>query len=529
MVSKTDRIINQTKQQHNVRVAGIAGSGDEILVLPNHSGIKNHIETKNFLDSNYVKINQANPQNVINGRITFDEGGNFGGELSLDSYSFGDDLNRTLNVYTEIATDGLTMECKTSGASGGTIDWFHNSTSPAQNDEIGRFRFIGNDADGDQRIYAQMRANVEDPNGTTPNGSMKFQLQDEGNLNVYMTLDARDNVKMTHFDFPVGMIDRDAYFISKRYSDGNGNHVYIEAGDGNGTDKNGGDINLNTGTATGSGTAGKVYVNGFELGQSTSAYALYDAIVDAAGNGDYTSIATALSTEGTGKSIFVKRGTYSESANPTILANQIVFFDDVTINLSAGNYFIISGNDATLIGNLAISGNGIQGGAGAGALVFITGDRVNGKGCDILATATDTTPQDDFKVIWLNNVENSYFNFRVSAYSFTGAGGGVGTIGFLLGGTSIKNEISVTIEAMNDAKGVSPSPVIGVNLAGGAVTQNIIKAIVAACTTTTGNVGTGVLIASGNNYNCIIGSSRGSDLANLTNSGTGNVVGSLAV
>ena len=42
----------------------------------------------------------------------------------------------------------------------------------------------------------------------------------------------------------------------------------------------------------------------------------YDVIVHpTAGQGDYTSIATALSTEGADKNIFVATGTYNESSD----------------------------------------------------------------------------------------------------------------------------------------------------------------------------------------------------------------------
>jgi len=46
---------------------------------------------------------------------------------------------------------------------------------------------------------------------------------------------------------------------------------------------------------------------------SNFSLALYDAVVDAAGGGDYTSITTACATEGANKTIFVRNGFYNES------------------------------------------------------------------------------------------------------------------------------------------------------------------------------------------------------------------------
>lgn len=51
---------------------------------------------------------------------------------------------------------------------------------------------------------------------------------------------------------------------------------------------------------------------------------LYDVIIDAAGGGDYTSIATAINTEAAGTSFFIKNGTYNETVAAVMKAGQVV-------------------------------------------------------------------------------------------------------------------------------------------------------------------------------------------------------------
>jgi hypothetical protein len=53
----------------------------------------------------------------------------------------------------------------------------------------------------------------------------------------------------------------------------------------------------------------------------------YDAVVATSG-GNYTSIASALSTEGTGKRIFVSDGTYSETADVVVKSDQSIHFSE---------------------------------------------------------------------------------------------------------------------------------------------------------------------------------------------------------
>lgn len=206
----------------------------------------------------------SSTSNITKGYLKLFDKTQIGGAPSASTYSFGDSLlNDPLYIYTTSANQGLKIEVQNAGAQGPLVDWWHNSSSPAQDDEVGRFRFIGNDLAGNQRIYGQMRANIESNSSTTPSGSMKFQLQDDGNLNVYMTLDARTGSKMVHTDFPMGQLNRDAFFISKRFTEGSGDDVIVHAADGlagGSPDYNGGHAYLYGGDNAGSGTEGNTYI-----------------------------------------------------------------------------------------------------------------------------------------------------------------------------------------------------------------------------------------------------------------------------
>ena len=72
----------------------------------------------------------------------------------------------------------------------------------------------------------------------------------------------------------------------------------------------------------------KIKLDGSSLSLSSDglklngSYATYDAIVDAAGDGDYTSIVSACSGEGEDAVIFVKNGTYNETSKISIKSGQ---------------------------------------------------------------------------------------------------------------------------------------------------------------------------------------------------------------
>lgn len=77
----------------------------------------------------------------------------------------------------------------------------------------------------------------------------------------------------------------------------------------------------------------------------------YDAIVDAAGFGDYTTIEAAVAGEATFATIFVKSGTYTVAASFTIKQGQRLIGENKTntiLDLNSGNFKITMSADSTL-------------------------------------------------------------------------------------------------------------------------------------------------------------------------------------
>ena len=125
--------------------------------------------------------------------------------------------------------------------------------------------------------------------------------------------------------------------------------------------------------------ATKAYVDG-----SAGSLATYDAVVAAAG-GDYTSIVTACATEAAGARIFVKSGTYSETANIVMQDGQMLIGenpDNTIIDFGAANRKITSagGNANVMVRDLTIHGST------ANFTVEILGDRARVENCRILGT-----------------------------------------------------------------------------------------------------------------------------------------------
>lgn len=186
-----------------------------------------------------------------------------GAKPSQNNYSFGDSLtNDPLYLYTTTSNQGFKIEVQNM-TPGPLVDWWLNSPSPAVFDEVGRLRFISNDDGGDQFITGQIRVDVGDVRAAHKSGRILLQVENDNNLNVFMTVDGRPDVSMTHFDFPIGGLDRDFYFQTKRFTEGDGTQAILRAADGLdgiGTNKNGGSVWVHGGAKTGSGTDGDVYL-----------------------------------------------------------------------------------------------------------------------------------------------------------------------------------------------------------------------------------------------------------------------------
>ncbi len=119
-----------------------------------------------------------------------------------------------------------------------------------------------------------------------------------------------------------------------------------------------GDLVLNGAPTIALHAATKDYVDSLPVGLST-----YDAVVAAAG-GDYTSVATACAGEAAGARIFIKRGTYTETGDVTMLDGQmligenpedtIIDFDGAAFKItSAGALTNLTVRDLSVVGSIA--------------------------------------------------------------------------------------------------------------------------------------------------------------------------------
>lgn len=98
----------------------------------------------------------------------------------------------------------------------------------------------------------------------------------------------------------------------------------------------------------------KAYVDSQSGGQAT-----YDAVVASSG-GDYTSVATAVSTEAAGARIFIEAGTYTETADVTLKSGQVLHGEGIgkTIIYFNGAYqFNASGTNRTSTGTVTLTEN----------------------------------------------------------------------------------------------------------------------------------------------------------------------------
>jgi len=244
----------------------------------------------------------------------------------------------------------------------------------------------------------------------------------------------------------------------------------------------------------------------------------YDGTVCASGC-EYTSIATAVTTEGVGKSIFVKRGTYSETTNITIQNNQNIYFDKVLINLATEQQIdmLSTGYNATLSGDLYVAGDGYN-----RRLLDVRVDNVNAE--NLLLTISPTSGlamiADTRQVFTWGNANR--FNIKYTPFTITSPNAGYTAQIFstISQNSTYKIEIpSVTVTGGTGTGGVT-GVVVGDD-------YNNIEVNVKYITTATGNTGTGVNLIAGGDRNSVRGIAYGCDASNLTNSGTANNVASV--
>lgn len=258
--------------------------------------------------------------------------------------------------------------------------------------------------------------------------------------------------------------------------------------------------------------------------QPGGGFAFYDAIVDAAGTGDYTSIATALSTEGVSKSIFVKRGTYAETLDLVLLSGQIVYFDNVSVNMANGKRLTMTGDDTKIEGKLLVTGQGTSPG---GNLFSLAGNRNDTFDCDLQFQHTDIGTYAGG--VYGITIDGSNHKIRMHIKSITFTGVASLQPVYLIYSDIQQSMCSIVIDGCTNTIASGTSGTTAGIACDSGTDYNSFNVIIQNVITTTGNAGLGFYLVAGANYNSIIGSSRGCDSANLSDGGTGNKTVSLAI
>ena len=121
--------------------------------------------------------------------IIFGAGGDVdGGNLGLESdgdftYNPSTGILKVGRVDIGSGTVNLNIESTNTGATDGPqIDIYRNSSSPADDDDIGQIRFSGNNSADEKILYASIFAEIDDVTDGTENGAIIFNLEDDGSL-----------------------------------------------------------------------------------------------------------------------------------------------------------------------------------------------------------------------------------------------------------------------------------------------------------------------------------------------------------
>jgi hypothetical protein len=101
-----------------------------------------------------------------------------------------DDAVRELMSHLADAAFGtsLSLTSTDAGATGPTLELYHNSASPAAVDEIGRIQFNGKDAGGNKTEYGRIRVFISDTTDGSEDGYISFATMKGSTLAEIMTL-----------------------------------------------------------------------------------------------------------------------------------------------------------------------------------------------------------------------------------------------------------------------------------------------------------------------------------------------------
>ena len=83
-----------------------------------------------------------------------------------------------------------TIECTFSGTTAGPgLNLFRNSDSPADDDNLGYINFSGEDAGGNETVYASINASIKDVTGGTEDGELDIKCITSGNARSLISID----------------------------------------------------------------------------------------------------------------------------------------------------------------------------------------------------------------------------------------------------------------------------------------------------------------------------------------------------
>lgn len=240
--------------------------------------------------------------------------------------------------------------------------------------------------------------------------------------------------------------------------------------------------------------------------------ATYDATVCASGC-DYTDISTALDTEGDAKSIWIGRGTYTETDPVDINANSLIYIDGL-VTINSDDALTATADGWTLDG---------------GRLVFNTSkssgnlcDFQNNDDADVRARLTcsfsgGAMTATGARIISITGAANSHYNVHVPEHTFSLNSASDFVIAILIDGT--ETVFDVESEGLAVAQAANAYGIYAQN-----VVRSVVNMISVDTTTTTGDTGKCLHTVSTDTYSVFRGVTRGCDVAGgNTKTGTGSI------
>ena len=209
----------------------LIGTSDDLEIF--HDGSNSVISDQgtgnlNILASDKIKLGNAAESEIY---ARFNKDGNVelrhDNSIKLETTATGIDITGGF-----AATDGCTITTADNDAqlilkstdadanSGPVLDLIRDSSSPAADDGLGRIRFKGDDAGGNEHNYAQIQAKIVDATDGSEGSEMQFHISRNGSVTSGFTLHESEAV------FNDGSLDADF----RVESNGDANLLKVDAG-----------------------------------------------------------------------------------------------------------------------------------------------------------------------------------------------------------------------------------------------------------------------------------------------------------